>query len=204
MGTALTDEVEAALHKTEIIDPAQQEGAEITRIVGAVEAFVKLKCGRNFEEVTYTDQPYDVEPGTRDLLLTDIPIQVLTSISEVIYRNEDGSVVTQPIAVNRYVTDKAAGIISLLDGGIFNPGLQALRLTWKAGYTPAEITANANNEIRVLKQLCLSIIAHWFQMHKEGGGGHIQSISLPTGEILTISFDLTPEERLMVNQLRRW
>jgi hypothetical protein len=202
MGTALTDEVEAALHLTEIIDEQTQDGAEIARIVRAAEDFVKGECGRNFEEVTYVDQIYDVPPNTYSLFLTDRPIVELTSLAEVTVRNADGTVTTTPITLDRYVYNKSSGIVSMLSG-TFMPGLQNVRISWKSGYSAAQITGNAVPEIRVLKQLLLSIIAHWHQTHKEGGGGHIQTISTPTGESLTISFNLTPEERRMIDQLKR-
>ena len=203
MGTALTDEVEAALHLTEIVNPAEQQGAEIARIVQAAESFVKLECRRNFEEVTYTDQIYDVAPGSYSLLLTDWPIVELTSVAEVTTRNTDGTVVTTPLGLDRYVYNKSNGMVTMLGGETFTPGLQMMRVSWKSGYSPAEITSNAAPEIGVLKQLLVSLIAHWYQMHKDGGGGHIQSISSPTGETISISFNLTPEERRMIDQLRR-
>jgi hypothetical protein len=208
MGTALTDEVEAALHLTEIVNPASsdpvvaQNSSEIARIVGAAESFVKVECGRNFEEVTYTDQIYDVAPGTYSLFLTDRPISELTSIAEVTARAADGTVTTTPITPDRYVYNKAAGIVSMLGGTTFASGFQNVRISWKSGYSPAQITGNAAPEIAVLKQLLLSIIAHWYEQHKEGGGGKIQTISTPTGETVTINFNLTQDEQRMINQLR--
>jgi hypothetical protein len=202
MGTALTDEVEAALHLTEIVDESTQPGAEIARIVRAAESFVKGECARNFEEVVHVNQIYDVPPGSYHVFLTDRPIVELTSLAEVTARNTDGTVVTTPIGLDRYVYNKPAGIVSIL-GGTFTPGLQNLRVSWKSGYSPAQITASAVPEIGLLKQLLLSIIAHWYQIHKEGGGGHIQTISTPTGESVTTSLNLTPEERRMIDQLKR-
>src|SRR5262245_13389595 len=122
MGTALTDEVEAGLHLTEVVNPAAtdpvvaQRSAEIARIVAAAESSVKGECGRNFEEVTYTEQMYDVPPGTWSLFLTDYPIVELTSLAEVTSRNSDGSVVTTPITADRYIYDKPKGIVSMLYG----------------------------------------------------------------------------------------
>jgi hypothetical protein len=204
MGTSLTDEIEAGLHLTTIVNPAQQDGAEITRIVRAAEGFVKSETKRNFEEITRTAEAYDVDPGTSELLLSDWPATLITSLEQVTIRHDDGTFETSLVSPGSYVVDKAAGIITLLYGATFAPGPQSVLVSWKSGYTQAEIIDNAKGEIHVLKQLLLSIIAHWYQMHKEGGGGHIQSISLPTGENLAISFDLTPEEKRMINQLRRW
>jgi hypothetical protein len=203
MGTALTDEVEAALHLTEIVDESTQPGAEIARIVRAAESFVKGECARNFEEVVYVNQIYDVPPGSYHVFLTDRPIVELTSVAEVTARNTDGTVVTTPIALDRYVYNKPAGIVSMLGGTMFTAGLQNLRISWKSGYSPAQITSNAVPEIGLLKQLLLSIIAHWYQIHKEGGGGHIQTMSIPTGESITPISNLTPEERRMIDQLKR-
>jgi hypothetical protein len=203
MGTALTDEVEAALHLTEIVDESTQPGAEIARIVRAAESFVKGECARNFEEVIHVDQIYDVPPGSYHVFLTDRPIVELTSLAEVTARNTDGTVVTTPVGLDRYVYNKPAGIVSMLGGTMFTAGLQNLRISWKSGYSPAQITSNAVPEIGLLKQLLLSIIAHWYQIHKEGGGGHIQTMSVPTGESITPISNLTPEERRMIDQLKR-
>jgi|SRR5262245_26724473 len=209
MGTALTDEVEAALHLTTIVNPTSsdpviaQSSSEIKRIVGAAESFVKRECRRNFEEVTYVDQIYDVPPGSYSVFLTDRPISQLTSLAEVIARAPDGTVTTTPITLDRYVYDKPTGIVSMLGSNKFTAGLQNLRISWKSGYTASQITTNAVPEIGVLKQLLLSIIAHWYQMHKEGGGGHIQTLNVPDGETITINFNLTPEERRMIDQLKR-
>jgi hypothetical protein len=91
----------------------------------------------------------------------------------------------------------------MLGGTMFTAGLQNLRISWKSGYSPAQITSSAVPEIGLLKQLLLSIIAHWYQIHKEGGGGHIQTFSVPTGESITPISNLTPEERRMIDQLKR-
>ena len=54
MGTALTDEVEAALNKSTLIDPSDPEGALISRLVLTAEAFVKRETGRRFERSIVT------------------------------------------------------------------------------------------------------------------------------------------------------
>src|SRR4030095_9850917 len=92
MGTALTDDVEAGLHLTEIVDPLTQDGAMITLVVKAAESQVKLETGRNFEEIVYVDEAYDIELNTTEVLLSDRPVVLIQSIEEVIGRVEEGSV----------------------------------------------------------------------------------------------------------------
>jgi hypothetical protein len=80
MGTALTDDVESGLHLTDIVDPLTQDGAMITLVVKAAESQVKLETGRNFEEIAYVDQAYDIEPNTTEVLLTDRPVVSIQSV----------------------------------------------------------------------------------------------------------------------------
>jgi hypothetical protein len=156
MGMALTDDVEAGLHLTEIVNPATQDGAMITLVVKAAESHVKLETGRNFEETVFVGQAYDIAPNMKEFLLTDRPVISIESISEVTGRNQDGTFTTRVIPAGEYVVDKGTGIVSKLTG-YFMAGKQAVIVNWTAGYTPAEIEGSANSEIKVLKQLCLSI-----------------------------------------------
>jgi hypothetical protein len=199
MGTALTDEVESGLHLTELVDPLTQDGAMITLVVKAAESHVKLETGRNFEQSVFIDEAYDIAPNTTDVLLTDRPVVSIQSIKEVTGRNSDGSPVTRVLGASEYLVNTSNGIVSKVSGS-FVSGKQALLVSWTAGYAPADITSSANNEIRVLKQLCLSILQNWHTKRKDGIG-HYTTLSAP-GESLSINFDFTPDEIRMINQLR--
>jgi hypothetical protein len=199
MGTALTDDVESGLHLTEIVDPLTQDGAMITLVVKAAESQVKLETGRNFEETVFVDETYDIAPNTTDLLLSDRPVVSIESIEEVIGREEDGTVTVRVIPAGQYVVNKATGIVSKLSGS-FISGKQALLVSWTAGYTAQEITDSVNNEIKVLKQLCLSITQNWHKKRKDAIGLYA-TMSAPN-ESASFNFDFTPDEIRMINQLR--
>jgi hypothetical protein len=199
IGTALTDDVESGLHLTEIVNPALPQGAMITLVVKAAESQVKLETGRNFEQTVFVDEPYDIAPNTTDLLLSDRPVVSIESIEEVIGREEDGTVTVRVIPAGQYVVNKATGIVSKLSGS-FISGKQALLVSWTAGYTPAEIEGSANNEIKVLKQLCLSITQNWYTKRDKGIGDYT-TMSAP-GESASFNLDFTPDEIRMINQLR--
>ena len=205
MGTALTDDVEAGLQLTEIVDTAAtnpiiaRDAAMLTLVVKAAESHVKLETGRNFEETVFVDQAYDIAPNTTDLLLSDRPVVSIESIEEVTARYEDGTVTTRVIPAGQYVVNNATGILSKLSGS-FLAGKQVLLVSWTAGYAPADITTSANNEIRVLKQLCLSIVQNWHTKRKHGIGDYT-TMSAP-GESASFNFDFTPDEIRMINQLR--
>jgi hypothetical protein len=199
MGTALTDDVESGLHLTEIVDPLTQDGAMITLVVKAAESQVKLETGRNFEEIVFVDEAYDIAPNTTDLLLSDRPVVSIESIEEVIGRDEEGIVTVRVIPASQYVVNKATGIVSKLSGS-FISGKQALLVSWTAGYTAQEITDSATSEIKVLKQLCLSITQNWHTKRKHGIGDYT-TMSAP-GESASFNFDFTPDEIRMINQLR--
>jgi hypothetical protein len=199
MGTALTDDVEAGLHLTEIVDPLTQDGAMITLVVKAAESQVKLETGRNFELFVFLAQEYDIAPNTTDLLLSDRPVVTVDEINEVIGRNPDGSIVKRKLEANEYVVNKATGIVSKLSGS-FLAGKQALVIQWTSGYPADAIENSATNEIKVLKQLCLSITQNWHTKRKHGIGDYT-TMSAP-GESASFNFDFTPDEIRMINQLR--
>jgi hypothetical protein len=199
MGTALTDDVESGLHLTEIVDPLTQDGAMITLVVEAAESQVKLETGRNFELFVFLEQEYDIEPNTTEVLLTDRPVVTIDEINEVTGRNSDGSIVKRKLAANEYVVNKATGIISKLSGS-FISGKQALVIQWTGGYPADAIQNSATNEIKVLKQLCLSITQNWHTKRKHGIGDYT-TMSAP-GESASFNFDFTPDEIRMINQLR--
>ena len=200
MGGSLTDEVESAFNLTAPVDTATQDGALISRVVRAAEAFVKTEARRTFELEDYVDEAYDIEPGMPDLLLSNRPVKSLFSIKYVISRGSDGSVQTSELAAGDYVLDKTAGIVTLVYGW-FPYGPQTVLVSWEAGYPLAEISLNANEEIRVLKQLCLSIAQNWYKKQKDQIG-HMASVSFGD-ESVTINFDLTGDEKRLLNQLRR-
>jgi hypothetical protein len=199
MGTALTDDVEAGLHLTELVDPLTQDGAMIALVVEAAESQVKLETGRNFEQTIFVDEAYDIAPNQTELLLSDRPVVSIQSIEEVISRDEDGTVTVRVIPAGQYVVNKATGIVSKLSGS-FISGKQALLVSWTAGYTAQEITDSATSEIKVLKQLCLSITQNWHTKRTHGIGDYT-TMSAP-GESASFNFDFTPDEIRMINQLR--
>src|SRR5262245_28114168 len=139
MGTALTDEVEAALNLTAPVDPATQDGAMIGLVVKAAESFIKIECRRSFEAASIQDETYDIEPGDRDILLRDRPITNLVSVAYVTNRLQNGSFETATYFPGEYILDAEAGIVSLISGAYFPPGLQSVLVSYEAGYTPAEI-----------------------------------------------------------------
>lgn len=199
MGTALTDDVESGLHLTEIVNPETQDGAMLALVVNAAESHVKLETGRNFEETVYVDQAYDIVPNSMNLFLTDRPVISIESIAEVTGRYEDGTLETRVLSPDEYVVYKAYGIVSMLYGS-FTPGRQALIISWTAGYTAADIQASATSEIKVLKQLCLSITQNWHKKRKDGIGAYA-TMSAPN-ESASFNFDFTPDEQRMIDQLR--
>jgi hypothetical protein len=198
MGTSITDEVEAALNRTTPVDPLTQEGALISRIVLAAEAFVKRETGRRFERSVIEGEYYDVAPGTTDLLLSDRPVVSIESIGHVESRGDDGTVTSRSLGLDEYVVNIESGIVSSLVGA-FLPGRQSVVLDWTVGYTPEEIAANADDDIRILKQLCLSIIQNWYNKNKIG----TQASSISFGdENATLTFGLTDDEKRLLNLLR--
>jgi hypothetical protein len=200
MGGSITDEVEAALNLGAPVDTADPKGAMIDLVVKAAEAFVKIECRRNFELIAITDQAFDIQPGDRDILLRDRPVTDLVSIGQVINRLDDGSVIISDYNPGEYLLDADSGIVSLITGGYFPAGLQSVLVSYEAGYTPQEIQSNAANEILVLKQLCLSIIQNWFKKRLDQIG-HMASVSFGA-ESVTITFDLTGDEKRLLNQLK--
>jgi hypothetical protein len=200
MGTALTDDVESGLHLTEIVDPLTQDGAMITLVVKAAESQVKLETGRNFELFVFLAQEYDIAPNTTDLLLSDRPVVTVDEINEVIARNSDGSIVKRKLEPNEYVVDKATGIVSKLSGS-FLAGKQALVIQWTSGYPADAIQNSATSEIKVLKQLCLSITQNWHNKRRHGAGPYT-TLSAP-GESASFNFDYTLDEQRMINLLRK-
>jgi len=198
MGTNITDEVESALNLTTPVDNTTQEGALIERIVRAAESFVKKETGRQFERVTIVGETYDIAPGTQDLLLSDRPIVSIESIGEVWSRNSDGSTTVDVLTSDEYLINSESGIVSLVSGN-FTPGRQNIVLDWTVGYTPQEIATNADDEIRILKQLCLSIIQNWYNKNKIG----TQAATISFGdESATLTFGLTDDEKRLLNLLR--
>jgi hypothetical protein len=103
------------------------------------------------------------------------------------------------IPPGQYAVNKATGILSKISGS-FISGKQALLVSWTAGYTPADIAASATSEIKVLKQLCLSITQNWHTKRRHGIGDYT-TMSAP-GESASFNFDFTPDEIRMINQLR--
>ena len=138
-------------------------------------------------------------PNTTEVLLTDRPVVSIQSVKEVYGRFDDGTVTTRVIPPGQYAVNKATGILSKISGS-FISGKQALLVSWTAGYAPADIAASATSEIKVLKQLCLSITQNWHTKRKDGIG-HYTTLSAP-GESVSINFDFTPDEIRMINQLR--
>ena len=205
MGTALTDDVEAGLQLTEIVDMAAtnpiiaRDAAMLTLVVGAAESHVKLETGRNFEETVFVDQAYDIPPNTTDLLLSDRPVVSIESIEEVTARNADGSC---------YDARDPGGRIRRQQGDrhplealrVVHAGKQALLVSWTAGYTAPDITTARITRFKVLKQLCLSISQNWHTKRKHGIGDYT-TLSAP-GESASFNFDFTPDEIRMINQLR--
>lgn len=198
MGTSITDEVEAALNQSTPVNPSTQEGALIERIVRNAESFVKKETGRQFERSVIVGETYDIPPDTRDLLLSDRPVVSIQSIGEVETRSTDGSVTVLVFELDEYVIDKEAGVVSLLSG-TFTPGRQSVVVDWTVGFTPTEITNNSDDDIRILKQLCLSIIQNWYNKNKIG----TQAASISFGdENATLTFGLTDDEKRLLNLLR--
>jgi len=140
----------------------------------SVEAFVKRVTGRGFEQANYA-KFYSIKSGQPEILLDDFPVTEFASLEYVTNRNTDGSVTLAEYEKNTYVVDLDAGIVTSLSGP-FKAGPQAVKATYTAGYTSTQISENSADEIRILKALCLSILAREYGLAKDDKR-HLRSIS---------------------------
>ncbi len=196
-GTDSTSEVESYLGFKDSIDPTSQDGVKLNILIKSIEGWLKIATGRAFEEATYSVEIHDVEPHQRTIFLSDRPVTVFTLLSKVIDRDSDGVVTLETIGKDTYVVTRNR-VESLI--GPFPVGLQNLRATYTAGYTPTEITDTSEDEVAIWKALELSIIAREWGLSKENKR-HLSNINFGD-ESETFNFDLDSGQRRLLYMLK--
>ena len=168
----------------------------------AVESWVKAQTGRNFEQTAFTDQAHDVDIDQDILFLSDQPVTTFTSLKEVQDRDSNGvPSSTRTVPKDEYLFDANAGIVQSLVGP-FRPGVQTMLATYQAGYTSGEITGNSKDEVKIAKQLILSITQREWKLTSLNQR-HMLSVNFGEESTL-IMFDITQFERKMLNSLKLW
>ena len=198
-GTA-TKEVESYLG-VGAITAGDADNNRIISIINAVESFLKQGTRRKFEETTYTNEVHDVMEGQKMLGLSDYPVTVLTSVQKVSSIATDGTITWETLNGNEYVLDSDTGILFSRSRTGFPAGRQYMRVTYTAGYTSADITNDAQDEIKTWKLLELSLIAKEYGLAKENQR-HLGNISFAEGSV-SIQFELDALQRRLLGQLTR-
>lgn len=196
-----TSNVESLLGLTFVLDDSTPEARLVKKMVEAAEGFFKERAQRNFEQKTYTDQEFDIEPGDDTIFLSDYPVITFASLKEVLDRDDNGAVSsTRVISPRDYHVEKESGLVESL-AGAFPSGRKVLLATYDAGYTPSEITANSRNEIQMAKDLLIGIIDKKVKFLKEHSRD-VASVSLGD-QSATIQFDLDGDQQRLLRMLSR-
>lgn len=201
MAILTTTEISDRLAKSATgYDPLKDNG-----LVGldwpGVEAMVKRRCRRNFESASYTSYFNISEPGISRVILEDWPVSAFTSLSYLTAVSSAGVETWQAYDAGDYVVDLNEGIVRLRYDE-FSEGVRQVKAVYTAGYTSAQLTANALDEVLILKSLLLSIIQREYAINKEHKR-HMRSHSFGD-ESTTYNFDFTFDELSKIRQLKRW
>lgn len=165
----------------------------------SVEAFVKRATRRSFESADYAEY-HNVLPSQASLLLSDYPVTTFTSLEELVSVDSDGTKTLETIEAGDYEVDLTNGILYYAAGHLPS-GISAVKATYTAGYTAAQLAANEETEILILKGLLLSILSREYAINKDNKR-HLRSHSWGD-ESTTYNFDLLYSEERALNMLKR-
>ena len=164
----------------------------------AVESFVKAEVGRDFESAARA-QFFTIQRAQSVILLGDAPVSALTSVERVTSRSTAGVPTLETIDADGYVSDLDKGRLRNLNGG-WPEGIDEVKVTYTAGYTAGNLTANANEEINLLKHLVLSLYAREWGLTKENKA-HVRTISFGD-ESVTYKLEMDRMTRSIVRSLK--
>lgn len=167
----------------------------------AVEGLVKRRIRRNFESQSYTSYFNIDQPSQSKLCLFDWPVSAFTSLSYLESVTDAGVESWTAYHAGDYYADLAHGVVHLRDG-YFPIGVKTIKAVYTAGYSSAELAANALDEIVIMKSLLLSIIQREYGLNRDNKR-HLRTHGYD-GESATYNFDFTYDELGKIKQLKRW
>jgi len=166
--------------------------AVLERIINAATDFIENQCQRTFKETTYTEQVYTAMPNLKDLVLREYPV---SSVSKVEYR---AGLKSNP-NWTEYSTDDwelqedgRDGVITAV--GYFQMGVNALRVTYVAGYKINFANAGDRNTHTLpadITDLCERLVVKWWK-RREKEGTSTESFE---GSTVTFMDDLTKDDK---------
>lgn len=183
------------------LDAVPSSGDQIDLVRAAVESWFKSETERGFEQATYTTY-FDVERGQDFLVLEDWPVDFTGASVEEISRNSSGDWdVSRTWPAEDYDVDAAAGMVESLVGS-FPAGKRAVRVSsYKGGYTSAQITSGALDEVRMAKQLVFQLTEKCWR-HLKNHNLHLRSENI--GDLSTVfERSLSEWEKSMLQRLSR-
>jgi hypothetical protein len=169
-----------------------EHDAELSRLILAVDGFVRQYCGRVLEPATLIEY-YSPEPGATRLVLREWPVQSVVSVSE------DPQMTFPPTATldaSTYGVDGLSGVIALKPGRTFRGGLNSVRVEYVAGYP------DGSSERSALQQAATELV--WLA-HEKGDSAllGLQSRSIGDGRVDTLNLDWPGGVREILDSFRR-
>jgi len=113
---------------------------ELARLIPAVQAFLEEECGRVFDQGTVTEYFHGDEWRGR-LMVSRPPLISITNLWDDTTR----VYATALDAATYCIDDATAGIVRLLDGRTFSPGVRNIKVEYVGGYAtmPADLAQAA-------------------------------------------------------------
>lgn len=169
-GSLLTrDEAEAALGQVPgTLDPATNSPPDMMVIIKGVEGAMKNDAGRQFVETTHTDLCVLRRPSDF-VRLKDFPVIEFTSFERVGAVDDQGAV--DPTSLTEfskklYTVDTEMGFLETVNG-CFPTG--RVLLTYKTGFSVADIENGADPDVATFKEIALrNIRRNWLNFSKTG------------------------------------
>lgn len=128
--------------------------AEITRLIPAVDAFIKEYCNRTVLEETTITEYHSTGEGQIVLMLKNWPVSSITSLYDDPYRSYGAGTL---IASTDYILDESTGIVSL-DGVTFSGGLKNVKVVYVGGY------ASGSSQLKLMEQAAIELV--WLARQK--------------------------------------